>query len=227
MRRIIYFLLFAPPLFAHFEEYEPQFEEVGSEFLDYDLVYAYPHIQDSSRHIYYKTEEMLQRAFDKKLEPYFRKYVKPSSTVIEVGAQIGVQTLLLSDLVGPHGKVFAIESDADLFEFLHLNVRHNLASNVTISRGSNMFSLDALGLKNVSLIRIFVSGRENLCLEGAYQIIQKCKPVILITLLGGIPANYVDKYQHKELERRIDKLKQIGYSSSYITPREYLVLPMH
>jgi FkbM family methyltransferase len=45
-------------------------------------------------------------------------HVKPGMTVLDVGANIGFYTILLSGLVGKNGTVYAFEPDEDNFNFL-------------------------------------------------------------------------------------------------------------
>lgn len=52
-------------------------------------------------------------------------------TAIDVGAHVGIYTLVLSDRVGPRGRVIALEPERVNFERLVGNVRRNRAGNVT------------------------------------------------------------------------------------------------
>ena len=54
------------------------------------------------------------------------------ATVIDVGACFGTYTLELSDLVGPQGRVLAIEPGPEQLKFLRRNVAQNHLTNVTI-----------------------------------------------------------------------------------------------
>ena len=58
--------------------------------------------------------------------------VQPGMTVLDVGANQGVFTVLLSRLVGPEGKVHAFEPDPVLFAALTENCRRNGCVNVTL-----------------------------------------------------------------------------------------------
>jgi FkbM family methyltransferase len=53
-------------------------------------------------------------------------------TFVDVGANIGTLTLAASRLVGPSGRVFAIEAHPRTVRYLRGNVRLNSASNVTV-----------------------------------------------------------------------------------------------
>jgi FkbM family methyltransferase len=53
------------------------------------------------------------------------RHVAPGGVVYDVGANIGIHTLLLSRLVGSNGQVYAFEPVPELFERLCENVRLN------------------------------------------------------------------------------------------------------
>lgn len=62
---------------------------------------------------------------------FFESAVTPGQTVVDVGANQGIFTLLFSRLVGPDGRVFALEPAPALFAALDRNCRANAATNVT------------------------------------------------------------------------------------------------
>ncbi len=57
---------------------------------------------------------------------------KEGDVVIDVGAGVGEETIVLSKLVGPTGKVFAIEAHPDTFRALTLNKEKNKLDNVIL-----------------------------------------------------------------------------------------------
>jgi len=63
----------------------------------------------------------------------FRRYVKPGATVLDIGANIGAQTLQLARLVGPRGRVLSFEPTAFAFAKLRRNLQLNpeIADRVT------------------------------------------------------------------------------------------------
>lgn len=61
-----------------------------------------------------------------------QKHVKPKGRVLDIGAQSGFYSLLLSRLVGSEGMVFAFEPLPANFRILEENVRLNNIRNVTI-----------------------------------------------------------------------------------------------
>jgi FkbM family methyltransferase len=59
------------------------------------------------------------------------KLIRPGMHILDVGANIGLYTLLLSRLAGETGKVFAFEPEPNLFSTLCENLSVNGISNVT------------------------------------------------------------------------------------------------
>jgi FkbM family methyltransferase len=59
-----------------------------------------------------------------------RYLVKPGDTVIDIGANIGVYSKILSELVGPDGHVYSIEPFPPTFEILRYNVRKLRLDNI-------------------------------------------------------------------------------------------------
>jgi FkbM family methyltransferase len=61
----------------------------------------------------------------------FERSIAPGQVVLDVGANQGIFTLLFSRLVGPDGRVIALEPAPTLFKALDRNCRLNAAQNVT------------------------------------------------------------------------------------------------
>ena len=59
-----------------------------------------------------------------------RKIIKPGMTAVDIGANFGYFSLLLSGLVGESGKVFAFEPDSSAFKLLSRNIKENGIKNV-------------------------------------------------------------------------------------------------
>jgi FkbM family methyltransferase len=73
-------------------------------------------------------------------EPYILRAIKAilphGGTFIDVGANIGWFTVIASRLVGPSGRVVAVEPDPDNLAILRANVRRNDCRNVSVIRGA-------------------------------------------------------------------------------------------
>jgi FkbM family methyltransferase len=90
---------------------------------------CYPDSEDASRVVYFKgipdPNEML----------FLNHYLRPGDNVIDAGANIGIYTLHLAQLVAP-GRVLSFEPDAKSAERLQENVRLNKLTNVTIRQAA-------------------------------------------------------------------------------------------
>lgn len=62
----------------------------------------------------------------------FTSLLRPGAVVIDVGANIGHYTLLAASLVGPKGKVHAVECSPETLQVLRGNVQRNRFQNVEI-----------------------------------------------------------------------------------------------
>jgi FkbM family methyltransferase len=62
---------------------------------------------------------------------FFERTVRRGEIVVDVGANQGIFTLLFSRLVGPQGRVIALEPEPALFAALDRNCRDNRADHVT------------------------------------------------------------------------------------------------
>ena len=61
-----------------------------------------------------------------------KQIIKNGDIVVDLGANIGYYTLILAQLVGKSGHVYAFEPDPSNFEILSKNVRENKHDNVTL-----------------------------------------------------------------------------------------------
>lgn len=103
-------LIKKPPLVIRHGRYKFYFNDDG----DYEEILCHAHWKK------YFTEES-----DK-----IKSYIREGDTVIDVGANIGLFTLLLSDLIGVNGKVFSFEPCSASFEKLNRNIEINDLKNV-------------------------------------------------------------------------------------------------
>jgi FkbM family methyltransferase len=62
-----------------------------------------------------------------------RRYLRPGDVFVDVGANIGVHSLIGANLVGNAGHVYAFEPHPRTFKFLRGNVRLNRTANMTIT----------------------------------------------------------------------------------------------
>jgi FkbM family methyltransferase len=76
--------------------------------------------------------EILLRWFEYESVRVVRKIAKPGAMAIDIGAHIGYYTRLLSELVGPRGRVFAFEPDPRNFAVLQRNLSRRNYRNVEL-----------------------------------------------------------------------------------------------
>jgi FkbM family methyltransferase len=67
---------------------------------------------------------------EKYVTDLFKQIVKEGMTIVDIGANIGYYTLLVAELVGKNGKVFAFEPDDDNYGLLVKNIETNKCNNV-------------------------------------------------------------------------------------------------
>lgn len=65
-----------------------------------------------------------KRRQDKQEIALMRQYIKKGDVVLDIGANIGFYTKILSDLVGDTGKVYAFEPDKTNYNYLMKNAGH-------------------------------------------------------------------------------------------------------
>ena len=58
-------------------------------------------------------------------QKYINETVRPGSLTVDIGAHIGLLTILLADKVGPNGRVFCFEPESKNFQRLRRNVEIN------------------------------------------------------------------------------------------------------
>jgi FkbM family methyltransferase len=68
--------------------------------------------------------------YEPHMTSFFKSYIKPGMTVVDVGANIGYYSLLASQLVGAAGKVFSFEPNSENCRLILLSLRKNQCSNV-------------------------------------------------------------------------------------------------
>ena len=132
-----------------------------------------------------------------------RTFVRPGNTVVDVGANIGDLTLPLSRIVGESGRVYALESNPEIFNVLCANLALNSILNVkpmnafvatsdTVETGGvwgasayvgtiwepSFVAIDALDLEQCHLIKVDVDGKELEVLRSGEMTIERHRPFL-------------------------------------------------
>jgi FkbM family methyltransferase len=145
------------------------------------------------------------------LLPHILPLIRPGDTVVDVGAFIGDHTLAFSKQVGSDGVVYAFEPNPIAFKCMHHNMRtcgnvvmRNMgltdnpgiaplccadgnAASAYIGEDNKIADVEMTALElavpwRVNLIKIDVEGYELKVLKGAGNLINKCKPRMVIEI---------------------------------------------
>lgn len=176
----------------------------------------------------------------------FRQVVRPGGLVFEAGANIGAHTVPLAKMVGPSGRVVAVEPQRVVFQTLCANIALSSLTNVyayCAAAGRQMGKLlvpdidytqdnnfGGLGLEGrtsgqeIPLITIDSLGLEKLDLLKA-----DVEGMELDVLLGAEqtiarcrPLLYVENDRQEKSEELIAHIKSLGYEAYVHKPRLYV-----
>lgn len=196
---------------------------------------------------------------DKTWEPHnvalMQEHIKPGSTVLDIGANIGFFSVVLSSIVGSSGRVYSFEPVASNLEILNYNIANLVDANVTIvdkalgktfgtismqsERGNmgnsfvvdehqgsiELVTLDSLEL-NPSFIKMDVQGFEHDVLLGGLETLQRCRPTMIIELEDS-NGSIPTSFKNSK-ENSLNLLKELNYSVYKIEsnyPVDYLCIP--
>ena len=68
--------------------------------------------------------------YEPELASFLRDHLRPGGVFVDVGANVGVFTVMAARMVGPSGRVIAIEASPRVYPYLAHNVRTNGLENV-------------------------------------------------------------------------------------------------
>ncbi|MDN3505953.1 MAG: hypothetical protein P0S96_01840 [Simkaniaceae bacterium] len=212
--------LFHPEL-KEFEEYDefPVFEENFESFLGESLIGS----EEWKRYLTEEDPQVEAEPISKKGRDLFKLYARQGSVVIDFVTGYGGDALLFSRLVGPDGKVLALASDPDKLRALFWNLVRSHVQNTKVYHTSER--LDDLDLEDVSMLLVDAKGKEDIMLEGAKKTIQRCKPALLVHMLGGLSVENGDRYIKQEFEERFQQMRNWGYTTQHVEGAWYLALP--
>jgi FkbM family methyltransferase len=84
--------------------------------------------------------------YEPEVERVFREQLKPGMSVIDIGANIGYFTLLSRSLVGPSGKILAVEPNVENVRLIEASRRTNEFDNIDVLCAAASESLGVLTL---------------------------------------------------------------------------------
>lgn len=79
-------------------------------------------------------KHILRGGYEQDVTAVFRAHVKPGMNAIDIGANIGYYTMLLSSLAGPKGKVIAVEPNHRNTKLIEASRRANSFGNISIAQ---------------------------------------------------------------------------------------------
>ncbi len=160
----------------------------------------------------------------------FKKYYIPHTNILDIGANIGSHTLLMTEFISKDNLIFSfepvygdvvqrnitdngLEDKVCLFtqglgkknETIEINVMDRMKPNnfgtvsivkkietAILKKKIGVITLDSIGLKNISLIKLDVEGMERDVLEGARKTISENYPTIVIEIWPEEMGNFVN-----------------------------------
>jgi FkbM family methyltransferase len=118
---------------------------------------------------------------DRKISSLLRRIIRPGDHVLDVGANLGMVSLRMSNLVGNMGKVDAFEPNPSMAELLQASIEKNQSTNVNLHRiaiGSTQAELDLM-------IPDENAGRASLALEATEGMRRIKVPVMTLDQLSS------------------------------------------
>lgn len=119
----------------------------------------------------------------------FQSYVKPGMNVVDIGANIGLCSLICAGLVGPQGNIYAFEPVPVLYDSMVQNIRCNKLSNI--------FPYNtALGKQADQMIlcrSVLNSGDNRLTTAGGLALLEDCHVRVekLDSILTGVRIDFI------------------------------------
>jgi FkbM family methyltransferase len=81
------------------------------------------------------SRQLLDGIFESHIAEVFRAAISAGDQVVDVGANLGIYTVLAGKCVGPTGRVLAVEPTPSMIQLLDSNIERNSLANVTVFPG--------------------------------------------------------------------------------------------
>jgi len=137
-----------------------------------------------------------------------RALLRPGMTAVDVGAGAGESALLMAELVGPSGRVLAVEADPGRSEALREKAARGDGAAIEVVSTISLWergphNLDqALARPEVDLLLIDADAAPHVSLYGARWILDHCRPSVLVAFrpqrlreTGADPVTVLDGYR--------------------------------
>lgn len=142
---------------------------------------------------------------------FYQTCLNGNTYVVDIGADIGIQTLALAEQVNNEGTVLAFESNRFKFQTLCTNVSLSGYRHVDCRQPKSLedIKLDALNLTHCDFIRFNCQGHEEVLLKNASHTLMRFKPLI---------------YFVNVLESQQDRIVELLLSAGYLSkPQQHLL----
>lgn len=169
-------------------------------------------VLENDSHVSRWIEETARLDHDQNMLPVILPLIKPGDWVVDGGAFIGDHTIAYLNAVGPEGRVFAFEPNIEAFRCLSHNCPR--ATNVNCGLGASrtfgnlvpnpnagaaflnceeggpipIRTLDSFEIDRVDFMKFDLEGMELEALRGAYDVLTKKRPTVLLEINRGALA---------------------------------------
>jgi|GEM_PF-743589 len=153
------------------------------------------------------TEGVAETELAGELGASLKTLVRPGMTVADIGAGVGDVALPLAELVGPSGRVLAVEPDQDHVAVLRERAARAGSGAVEVVVTSALWergphNLDRVLPKRLDLLLIDADAAPHVSLHGARQLLDRCRPIVLVVFrpqrlreTGADPVSVLDGYR--------------------------------
>lgn len=149
--------------------------------------------------------------------------LKSGQVIADIGSGGGYFTLRFGEIVGKEGKVYAVDTDEKLLEFVKNNARQKGLNNIT-----TVLAKDTLNLPKESLDFVFMRNvTHHLSNRVRYfkelkKFLKPCGKVVIIEYKKGKPFTFCGRFGHYlSKDTIIQEMKEAGY----IFEKEFDFLP--
>ena len=130
------------------------------------------------------------KGYEPEMRLTLKKYLPKGGTFVDVGANEGFFSILAGKIVGPSGKVVAVEPQSRLHEIILKNISLNKLTNVSLIKSAIS---DVSGTAKISLAPNTNSGSSSMLQRTFYKLpTEEVKVITLETLLDSVKNKIVD-----------------------------------
>jgi FkbM family methyltransferase len=200
--------------------------------------------------------------WEPELVQIFEREIRGGQHVLDVGANLGLHTILLSQhlaRLNRGGKVIAMEPHPELAPLNRLNCAGlpnvECLPKAASDAGGSLFhmpgiltnanaggvgvvaewhagllpvesvTIDSLELDDLEFMKVDVEGHELRCIRGAAETIRRCRPIMVVEILGGHCLQTASQAIAAKIRRRLEVICSLGYTAEQVSVHDYLFRP--